>query len=165
MGILTYTVEKVSFRSQLDRAIRSAHPFKNIEFFKGMRGTDCSIEKVLTPAASLTAPQNTRSHSTTAPMLASLLLCSCCCSQRVSVVPPVLRPPAAHTFIRCGSSACYRWAFFNTAAAAALDSATPDEVQRHNRDDEADESSPRAKRTLCSRKRRGKDVCLSASSS
>ena len=36
--------------------------------------------------------------------------------------------------------------------------ATLDEVQRHNRDDEADEGSPCAKRTLCSRKRRDEDV-------
>ena len=48
----------------------------------------------------------------------------------------------------------------NTAAAAAavLSLATLDEVQRHNRDDEADEGSPCAKRTLCSRKRRDEDV-------
>ena len=53
--------------------------------------------------------------------------------------------------------------FGNTAAAAAAaaavnDLATLEEVQRHNRDDEADEGSPRAKRTLCSRRRRDKDV-------
>ena len=39
-----------------------------------------------------------------------------------------------------------------------LSLATLDEVQRHNRDDEADEGSPCAKRTLCSRKRRDEDV-------
>ena len=33
-----------------------------------------------------------------------------------------------------------------------------DEVQGHHRDDAADKGSPRAKRTLCSRKRRDKDV-------
>ena len=55
--------------------------------------------------------------------------------------------------------------FRNTAAAAAvLALATLDEVQRHNRDDEVDEDSPRAKRTLCSRKRRDKDVPLSRAS-
>ena len=37
--------------------------------------------------------------------------------------------------------------FANTAA-AVLVLATLDEVQRHNRDDESDEDSPRAKRTL-----------------
>ena len=36
--------------------------------------------------------------------------------------------------------------------------ATLDEVQRHNRDDEADEGSPCAKRTLCSWKRRDEGV-------
>ena len=44
------------------------------------------------------------------------------------------------------------------AAAAVLSLATLDEVQRHNRDDEADESSPCAKRTLCPRERRDEDV-------
>ena len=39
-----------------------------------------------------------------------------------------------------------------------LSLATLDEVQRHNRDDEADGGSPCAKRTLCSRKRRDEDV-------
>ena len=43
--------------------------------------------------------------------------------------------------------------------------ATLNELQRHNRDDEGDEGSPCAKRTLCSRKGRDKDVCLSRSSS
>ena len=41
---------------------------------------------------------------------------------------------------------------------AVLSLATLDEVQPHNRDDEADERSPCAKRTLCSRKRRDQDV-------
>ena len=39
-----------------------------------------------------------------------------------------------------------------------LSLATLDEVQRHNCDDAADEDSPCAKRTLCSRKRRDEDV-------
>ena len=52
----------------------------------------------------------------------------------------------------------------NTAAAAVLSLATLDKVQRHNRD-ETDEGSPCAKRTLCSRKRRDEDVCLSTASS
>ena len=39
-----------------------------------------------------------------------------------------------------------------------LSLATLDEVQRHNRDDEADVGSPCTKRTLCSRKRRDEDV-------
>ena len=55
--------------------------------------------------------------------------------------------------------------FSNTANAAVLALATLGEVQRHSRDDEADEGSPRAKRTLCSRKRRDQDVRLSTASS
>ena len=43
-------------------------------------------------------------------------------------------------------------------AAAVLSSATLDEVQHHNRDDEGDEGSPCATRTLCSRKGRDEDV-------
>ena len=39
-----------------------------------------------------------------------------------------------------------------------LSLATLDEVQRHNRDDEADEGSLCAKRMLCSRKRRDEDL-------
>ena len=57
-----------------------------------------------------------------------------------------------------GSSACYRWPICNTAAAAVLSLATLDEIQRHNRDDEAEESFPCAKRTLCSPERRDIDV-------
>ena len=64
-----------------------------------------------------------------------------------------------------GSSACYRRPFCNTTAAAVLALATLGEVQGYNRDDEADEGSPRAKRALCSRKRRDKGVCLSTASS
>ena len=43
-------------------------------------------------------------------------------------------------------------------AAAVLALETLDEVERQNRDDEAGEGSPCAKRTLCSRKRRDEDV-------
>ena len=43
-------------------------------------------------------------------------------------------------------------------AATVLSLAILDEVQRHNRDDEGDEGSPCAKRTLCSRKRRDEDA-------
>ena len=55
--------------------------------------------------------------------------------------------------------------FCNTAAAAVLALATLNENQPHNRDDEVDEGSPRAKPTLYSRKRRNKEVCLSTASS
>ena len=49
--------------------------------------------------------------------------------------------------------------------AAVLSVVTLDEIQRHNRDDETDEGFPCAQRTLCSRKRRDEDVCLSTASS
>ena len=57
-----------------DRAIRSAHPVEKVGFLNGMRGSDCSIEKKIKPTTSLTTPENTRPHPTTAPMLAWLLL-------------------------------------------------------------------------------------------
>ena len=78
---------------------------------------------------------------------------------------PVLRPPAARTVIRW-QQCVLSMTFCNTAAAAAvLAFATLHELQRHNRDDEGDRGSPRAKRTLCSRKRCDEDVCLSTASS
>ena len=49
------------------------------------------------------------------------------------------------TFLQHHCSCCARFA-------------TLDEIQRHNRDDEADGGSPRDRRTLCSRKRRDEDV-------
>ena len=64
-----------------------------------------------------------------------------------------------------GSSACYRLPYCSTAAAAVLALATVNESQRHNADDEGDEGSPRPKRTLCSRKRRDKEVFLGTASS
>ena len=64
---------------------------------------------------------------------------------------PVLLPPAARTVIRWQQ--CVRSiTFCNTVVVAVLALATVNEFQRHNRDDEGDEGSPRAKRTLCSRK-------------
>ena len=63
-------------------------------------------KKFLKATASLTTPQDTRSHPTPARMLASLLLCCCCCclcccccSRRLGVAHPVLRPPAARAVI------------------------------------------------------------------
>ena len=91
---------------------------------------------------------------------------------------PVRRLPAARTVIRwqqcvlpCGNTAAAAAAGSAAAAAAAaaagsaaaavLSLATLEEVQHHNRNDEVDEGSPGAKRTLCSRKIRDEDVCLS----
>ena len=49
--------------------------------------------------------------------------------------------------------------------AAVLALTTLNEFYRHNREDEGDEGSPRAKRTLCSRTKRDNDECLSTASS
>ena len=38
--------DAVGFKKRFDRAIRSAHPVDKVDFFDGMRGSDCSIEKV-----------------------------------------------------------------------------------------------------------------------
>ena len=44
----SHAVEKVPFFDPnfFDRTMRSAHPVKNVDFFNGMRGSDCSIEKL-----------------------------------------------------------------------------------------------------------------------
>ena len=36
----------MSFKNFFDGAIRSAHPVEKVDFFDGMRESDCSIEKV-----------------------------------------------------------------------------------------------------------------------
>ena len=48
----------------------------------------------------------------------------------------------------------------SAAAAAVLALGILDGVQRHHHDDKASKGLPRAKRTICSRKRRHDDVCL-----
>ena len=60
---------------------------------------------------------------------------------------PVLRPPASRTVIRW-QQCVLSMTFSQRRSAAVLALATLDQGQRHNRDDEADEGSPRAKRTL-----------------
>ena len=65
----------------------------------------------------------------------------------------VLRPPAARTVIRW-QQCVLSIAFCNTAVAAVLASATFYEFQRHNREDEGDEGSPRAKLAEKARQRR-----------
>ena len=100
----SYAVEKMSFRSKIsDRAIRSAHPVEKLDFFNGMRGSDCSIKKVLEAHRISHHPTKhaITSHSNLQQLRCWLdCYCCCCCSQRVSVAHPVLRPPAARTAIR-----------------------------------------------------------------
>ena len=65
----------------------------------------------------------------------------------------VLRSPGARTVIRW-QQCVLSIAFCNTAVAAVLASATFYEFQRHNREDEGDEGSPRAKLAEKARQRR-----------
>ena len=37
--------DAVGFKNVFDRAIRSEHPMEKVDFFDGMCGSDCSIEK------------------------------------------------------------------------------------------------------------------------
>ena len=64
-------VEKVPFRSQLFRssnAIRTSR--RKVDFSTGCAHRIARSKKFLKPTASLTTPQDTRSHPTIAPMLA-----------------------------------------------------------------------------------------------
>ena len=101
-------------------------PSRKSSFSTGCADRIARSKKKMKPNASLTTPQNTGSHPTTGPMVASLVLycccccCCCCCLQGLGVAHPVLRPPAARTVIRsqqcvlsmtclqhcCGSSCC-----------------------------------------------------------
>ena len=38
--------DAVGFKTKFDRAIRSAHAVEKVEFFDGMCGSDCSVEKI-----------------------------------------------------------------------------------------------------------------------
>ena len=75
---------------------------------------------------------------------------------------PVLRPPAARTVIRwqqCVLSITFlQHRCCISCCCPVLSLATLDEVQRHNRDDEADEGLPCAQRMFFSRERRDEDV-------
>ena len=83
----------------LDRAIPSAYPVEKVDFFNGMHGSDCSIEKLLEAHR---IPHLPKKHTITPynSSDAGLTCYRCCCSQRVSETHPVLRPPAARTVIR-----------------------------------------------------------------
>ena len=63
-----------------DRAIRSAHPVEEVDFFNGMRGSDCSIEKVFEahrishhPTKHTITPYNSSHAGLTATILQLLL--------------------------------------------------------------------------------------------
>ena len=45
-GILTQSKKCLFDPKFFDRAIRSAHPVEIVDFFNGMRGSDCSLKKV-----------------------------------------------------------------------------------------------------------------------
>ena len=53
-----------------DRAMRSAHPVEKVGILRGCADRIARSKKFLKPTASLTTPQTTRSHPTTATMLA-----------------------------------------------------------------------------------------------
>ena len=107
------TVEKVPFRSQPFRSsnpIRASHPkSEKIDFFNGMRGSDCSIEKVFAnrishhPTKHTITPHNSSNAGLTATAAAARsesawhILCSAR-QQRV--------------LSSDGSSACYHDHFF-----------------------------------------------------
>ena len=103
------------------------------------------------PTTSLTTPQNTRSHQTAAynnsgagvAATAAAAAPAAHFSQRVSVAHPFPRPPAARTVTRW-QQCVLSMPFLPNTAAAVLASATPDEVQCPNRDDESDDDCPRA---------------------
>ena len=148
-----------------DRAIRSAHTVEKVDFFSGMRGSDCSIEKLFEAHRTshhrrkhTITPYNSSDAGLTAAAAAAATHSES--AWRILFSARQQRVPSFD-----GSSACYRLPFCNTAAAAVLALATLNESQRQNRDDEGDEGSPRAKRTLCSRKRHDRDLCLSTASS
>ena len=96
-------VEEVPLESQLFRSSNPIRtytiPSKKSIFSTRHAGRIARTKTFLKPAASLTTPQNTRSHPTTAPMQASLLIC-CCCSQRLGVARPLLRPSTVRTDIQ-----------------------------------------------------------------
>ena len=137
-NVRPHAAEKVPFRygiSLSDRGIRSAHPVEKVD--NGMRGSDFTF--------------------------------STGCADRIARSKTFLEPTASLATPQNARSQPYNSSsdagLTSAAAAAVLAWSTLDEVQRHNCDDEADDGSPRAKRTLCSRKRRDKDVCLSTANS
>ena len=139
-----------------------------------MYGSDSSIEKVFEahrisrhPRKHTITPYNSSDAGLTAAAAAAAAAVAAAAAAHIESARHILfsarqqRVPSSD-----GSSACYRLPFCNTTAAAAvLALVTLHEFQRHNREDERDEGSPRAKRTLCSRKRQNKHVYLSTASS
>ena len=155
-----------------DRALRSAHPVEKVDFFNGMRGSDCSIEELFQAhrishhsTKHTITPYNSSDAGLTAtallllPLLLLLLLAT---TRRGTPCSP----PASSAYRHPMAAVHVIDDFFATPllqqlAAAVRSLATLDEEQRYNRDDEAGEGFACAKRTLCSRKRRDEDVYLS----
>ena len=161
--ILTQSKKRPFDPNFFDRAIRSGHPVEKSTFSTGRADRIARSKKFFKPTASRTTPQNTRPQPTTVAMLAGLLLLLLL--QRGTSCSPT-SSANRHSMAAVGviDDLCVT-PLLQQLAAAVLSLTTLVDVQRHNRDDEADEGSPRAKRTLCSRKRRDKDACLSTASS
>ena len=128
-----------------------------------MPGSDCSIEKLFEayrishhPTQHTITPYNRSDAGLTATVLLLLLLLLLTTTRRGTSCSPsassAYRHPMAAVRVIDDLFA------IPLLAAAVLALETLDEVERQNRDDEAGEGSPCAKRTLCSRKRRDEDV-------
>ena len=151
------------------RFFRSSNPIRTCLSRKSTFSTRCvdricSIEKVFearrishhTRKHTIT-PYNSFDAGLTATMLLLLLLTTT--RRRTSCSPPTssaYRHPKAAA--RAIDDPFATPLLQQSCCCAVLSLASLDRVQRHNRDDEADEGPPCAKRTLCSRKRRDEDV-------
>ena len=157
-----YAVKKVPFRSQL---FRSSNPIRasrrKVDFFKGMRGSDYSIEKLFEVDR---ISNHSRKHTITPCNSSDAWFTAAAAAHSESAWhilffgrQHVLWPPAARAVIRW-QPCVLSMTFLQHHCSCCARFATLDEIQRHNRDDEADGGSPRDRRTLCSRKRRDEDV-------
>ena len=80
-GIITQSKKCLFDPNFFDRAIRSAHRVEKVDFFNGMRGSDCSIKKVFEalrishhPTKHTITPYNSSDAGLTATVLLLLLL-------------------------------------------------------------------------------------------
>ena len=107
-----------------DRAIRSAHPVEKVDFFNGMRGSDCSIEKLFEAhgishhfTKHTSTPYNSSDAGFTATVLLLLLQQQLTTTRRGTCCSPPASSAYRHPM--AAVSACYARRFCNTAAAAA----------------------------------------------
>ena len=135
--------------------IRSGHPVEKIDFFNGMDGSDCSIEKVFEahrishhPRKHTITPYNCSDAGLTATAAAAAV------AHNESAWHILFSARQQHVPSSDGSSAYNRRPFCSTAAAAVLAMATLNKLERHNRDDEGDEGSSRQTNTLLAEKAR-----------